>query len=154
MDNAPFPDTPEDTESRQGRRNATVHLLDEDGIPKRAHVHILKDILGLDKAYITDEGLDRFAKDTNGLPLPIEAKEELRDSLDVTQDGHLTFQGFLQLYHLQTESDEEETWHDLTAHGFDRDLNLVSSRSHAVDEEKVRVPMDRLRGLGMGGEEL
>ena len=48
------------------------------------------DILGLGKAFMTDEALDRFAMDTNGMPLPDEAKEELRDSLDVNQDGCLT----------------------------------------------------------------
>ncbi len=51
---------------------------------------ISTDIFGLGNAFMTDEALDRFAMDTNGLPLPDEAKEELRDSLDVNQDGCLT----------------------------------------------------------------
>lgn len=62
--------------------------------------------------------------------------------------GWIRFEGFLQIYQLQTENDEEETWRDLvsvyfifstkftsnerqSAHGFDRNLNLVSTRREA-----------------------
>jgi len=55
--------------------------------------------------------------------------------LDVTDTGCLTFKGFLQVYQLQTENDEEETWRDLSKHGFDRNLRLVSSRREDVDAD-------------------
>ncbi|KAG8880036.1 hypothetical protein FRB98_005369 [Tulasnella sp. 332] len=37
-----------------------------------------------------DIGLDRYAIDTNGQPFTEEAKAELREFLDVDEDGHLT----------------------------------------------------------------
>jgi hypothetical protein len=82
------------------------------------------------------EGLDEWAKDTNGAPFSQETKDELIEFLDVTDDGCLTcvcfftvdplgvlilcvgddrFKGFLQIYQLQTENDEEETWRDLVS---------------------------------------
>jgi hypothetical protein len=88
-------------------------------------------------AYLSPEGLDAWARDTNGSPFSQETKEELVEFLDVTPAGELTsvlpclslsdmpqqglltltgfcrFKGFLQLYQLQTENDEEETWRDL-----------------------------------------
>jgi len=73
--------------------------------------------------------LDEWARDTNGVPFSKETKEELIEFLDVTADGGLTcvvrrqrgwvmliknrLKGFLQIYQLQTENDEEETWRDL-----------------------------------------
>ncbi|KAG8930203.1 hypothetical protein FRC03_009066 [Tulasnella sp. 419] len=75
-------------------------------------------------AYLTNEGLDRWAIETNGEPFTAETKEELL-MLDSTDSGELTFKGFLQVYQLQTETDEEETWRDLRKHGFNRELVLV-----------------------------
>ncbi|KII89217.1 hypothetical protein PLICRDRAFT_124369 [Plicaturopsis crispa FD-325 SS-3] len=86
-------------------------------------------------AYLTPEGLDAWARDTNGAPFSAETKEELVEFLDVTDDGGLTFKGFLQIYQLQTENDEEETWRDLSNHGFDRSLRLVSTRREEADGE-------------------
>ena len=40
-------------------------------------------------AYFTASALDQWATDTNGTPLPKEAKEEL-ELLDVTEEGNLT----------------------------------------------------------------
>ncbi|EPQ58210.1 hypothetical protein GLOTRDRAFT_35936 [Gloeophyllum trabeum ATCC 11539] len=85
-------------------------------------------------AYLSEEGLDAWAKDTNGVPFSEETKEELRQFLDVTDNGDLTFKGFLQIYQLQTENDEEETWRDLSSHGFDRTLRLVSSRREELED--------------------
>ncbi|KAG9101672.1 hypothetical protein FRC06_002737 [Ceratobasidium sp. 370] len=84
----------------------------------------------VESAYLDEAGLDAWARDTNGAEFPAETKEEMRDTLDVTDKGDLTFNGFIQIYQLQTENDEEETWRDLmkSAHGFDRNLNLVSTR--------------------------
>jgi hypothetical protein len=81
-------------------------------------------------AHLSPEGLDEWARDTNGVPFSKETKEELIEFLDVTADGGLTcvarqqqrwlsdanknrLKGFLQIYQLQTENDEEETWRDL-----------------------------------------
>ena len=43
-----------------------------------------------DNAYFTPEALDQWAIDTNGSPLPAEAKEEL-ELLDGTEEGYLTY---------------------------------------------------------------
>ena len=45
---------------------------------------------GPDGAFLTEEGLDRWAQDTNGAPFTQDVKDELRESLDVTEQGHLT----------------------------------------------------------------
>lgn len=41
-------------------------------------------------AYISSEGLDAWACDTNGAPFTQETKDELVEFLDVTDDGGLT----------------------------------------------------------------
>ncbi|KAF9246184.1 hypothetical protein BU15DRAFT_84981 [Melanogaster broomeanus] len=148
---SPRPGTPEPC-SRQGRRNTQtdIQLLDDDGAISEKLEACLKHIftkycipappdvshksLGLslltppEGAYLTSEGLDEWACDTNGAPFSAETKDELIEFLDVTDDGGLTLKGFLQIYQLQTENDEEETWRDLSNHGFDRTLTLVSTR--------------------------
>lgn len=80
---------------------------------------------------MSSEGLDAWATDTNGTPFSEDTKKELMEFMDVTDTGCLTlvivipridrylltvkhrFKGFLQVYQLQTENDEEETWRDL-----------------------------------------
>lgn len=42
-------------------------------------------------AYLTTEALDKWATDTNGSPFSEETKEELKDMLDVNDDGNLTY---------------------------------------------------------------
>ena len=42
-------------------------------------------------AYLTEEGLDKWAYDTNGTSFTKETKEELMEFLDVTDDGNLTY---------------------------------------------------------------
>jgi hypothetical protein len=42
-------------------------------------------------AYLTPEGLDEWARDTNGAPFTQETKDELIEFLDVTDDGGLTW---------------------------------------------------------------
>jgi len=41
-------------------------------------------------AYLSEEGLQKWAKDTNGEPFSEETKEEVVESFDVTDDGNLT----------------------------------------------------------------
>lgn len=95
-------------------------------------------------AYITQSGLDSWARDTNGAPFSQETKDELIEFLDVTDNGELTyvfaspyafhfnrfrfrfsFKGFLQIYQLQTENDEEETWRDLASRVAHRRLHDI-----------------------------
>ncbi|KAL9939727.1 hypothetical protein V8E36_001544 [Tilletia maclaganii] len=103
-------------------------------------------------AVLSDAALDRFAFETNGAPFGAESKAEILEFLDVDELGRLTFEGFLSMYSLQTENDEDETWRDLATHGFDANLELVSTRREesGVDEGRP-VPKSRLLGTGMGG---
>ncbi|KAE8214199.1 hypothetical protein CF327_g2377 [Tilletia walkeri] len=105
-----------------------------------------------ENAVLSDAALDRFAFETNGAPFGAESKAEILEFLDVDEQGRLTFDGFLSMYSLQTENEEDETWRDLATHGFDANLELVSTRREdvSVDEGKP-VPKNRLLGTGMGG---
>ncbi|QRW26974.1 EF-hand 1, calcium-binding site protein [Rhizoctonia solani] len=103
---------------------------------------------------LTEAGLDAWARDTMGHSWSADTKEEFKSTLDVNERGELTFRGFVQIYQLQAESDEAETWRDLSAHGFDRDLNLVSTRREDV-ETPVPTPQVliwiRASDCGFGG---
>jgi len=151
-------DTPDP--ERQGRRNDSregVQLLDQDGaLSSRFEAclgHIFAKYIeppfvaqprgdGLmhppENSYLTSGGLDKYATETNGQPFSQETKQELREMLDVDDKGRLTLEGFYQIYQLQTENDEEESWRDLSTHGFDRQLQFVPSRQE--DSEEQRVP--------------
>ncbi|KAH8107031.1 hypothetical protein BXZ70DRAFT_269763 [Cristinia sonorae] len=150
---SPRPETPE-PDSRQGRRNPTaagVQLLDNEGAVSPQFELSLRHIFAKycmppaskhkgvvvipEGAHFTEEGLDAWATATNGQPFDEETKAELREMLDITEQGCLTYKGFLQIYQLQTENDEEETWRDLSAHGYDRTLKLVASRREELDNE-------------------
>ncbi|KAK9894530.1 hypothetical protein P389DRAFT_173520 [Cystobasidium minutum MCA 4210] len=76
---------------------------------------------------ILPEGLERFGRDTNGQPLPEDQLEEMRTFLDCDNDGNLLFKGFMQMYSLQTSSEEEETWKDLRTHGYNENLDFTGS---------------------------
>ncbi|PCH38095.1 hypothetical protein WOLCODRAFT_87839 [Wolfiporia cocos MD-104 SS10] len=109
MTASPRPETPE-PDSRQGRRNvaAGVQLLDDDGaisiqlesclmhifakycVPRPAPGAVGALLVPPPDAYLDEEGLDRWAADTNGAPFDEETKEELLEFLDVTDDGGLT----------------------------------------------------------------
>ncbi|EMD38421.1 hypothetical protein CERSUDRAFT_113578 [Gelatoporia subvermispora B] len=158
---SPRLETPE-PDSRQGRRNIVedgVQLLDDEGAISEQFEICLKHIFARyctpppprpspssagqisllappEGAYLTTDGLDAWAKDTNGQPFDDATKEELLEFMDVTDDGGLTLKGFMQIYQLQTENDEEETWKDLSKHGFDRSLKLVTTRREATDAEQ------------------
>ncbi|CAE6433359.1 unnamed protein product [Rhizoctonia solani] len=162
------PETPEPF-THQGRRNPnSVQLLDDDGaVSQKArrffvtalaqifskyctprpppHTSPLRIVPLVERAWMEEDGLDAWARDTNGAPFPDETKEEMKDTLDVDERGNLTFNGFIQIYQLQTENDEEETWRDLSAHGFDRNLHLVSTRreSDKPDSSGIFTPTTR-----------
>ncbi|CEL52413.1 hypothetical protein RSOLAG1IB_00954 [Rhizoctonia solani AG-1 IB] len=163
-----FSDRPETPEpfTHQGRRNPnSVQLLDNDGAISQKFMTALAQIFSkyctpqppphtspprlislVERAWMEERGLDDWARDTNGTPFPEETKEEMRDTLDVNDQGNLTFNGFIQIYQLQTENDEEETWRDLSAHGFDRNLILVSTRretDNKADSSGIFTPTTR-----------
>jgi len=81
-------------------------------------------------AYLPPDALDKWATDTNGSTLPDDQKEEIKEYMDVNEEGNLTFKGFVQIYQLQTENDEEETWKDLQKHGFTRNLEANISSTN------------------------
>ncbi|KAI8369641.1 uncharacterized protein BYT42DRAFT_617641 [Radiomyces spectabilis] len=66
--------------------------------------------------------LQDFAEATNG-------RSEIVDSFDVDDKDQLTYKGFYQMYHIQTLSDPEETLNDFQKHGYDSNLELVTSRT-------------------------
>lgn len=70
----------------------------------------------------TEADLDAFSTVTNGANLPQESKDEIREFLDTDKDGNLTLRGFIEMYHLQSDNDGEETWKDLGKLGFGDDL--------------------------------
>ncbi|ESK96842.1 hypothetical protein Moror_6420 [Moniliophthora roreri MCA 2997] len=112
-------------------------LLDSEGSITESFESVLKHIFlkyatpstpqHLESAVLFPENLDKWATDTNGQPFTQETKDELLEFMDCDQRGCLTWKGFLQVYQLQTENDEEETWRDLARHGFDRSLKLSGS---------------------------
>ncbi|GAA6060146.1 hypothetical protein JCM10212_001443 [Sporobolomyces blumeae] len=120
-------DTPETASEPAG---ANPLLLDGEGaISERLH-DILKTVFhkyskapvkpkgDSDEKVCGREGLDAFARDTNGQEMTDETYNEIVEYLDVTDDGELTFKGFIQLYQLQTENDPAETENDLRAWGY------------------------------------
>ncbi|CED84806.1 hypothetical protein [Phaffia rhodozyma] len=90
---------------------------------------------------LSSTALDLFAKDTNGAPFEKSTKDEIFTFFDTVKinggkEEGLTMKGFEEMMTLQTENDEEETWRDLAAHGFDRSLNLVPSKTTTNSDGK------------------
>ncbi|GAA5959447.1 hypothetical protein JCM21900_003759 [Sporobolomyces salmonicolor] len=144
-------------------------LLDDEGALSDKLYEILKEVFhryakpptklvaGMDEKVCGREELNRFAKDTNGQDMTDETYNEIVEFLDVTDEGELTFKGFIQLYTLQTENDPAETENDLKSWNYDpKTLELISTRKtdeKELDaEEGQKPPIERLTGTGMGGE--
>ena len=104
---------------------------------------------------MTNEDLDTWALDTNGALLSDGEKAEL-EMLDVDDDGRLTCalylccsgsqdadscpircKGFIQLYQLQTENDDDETWKDLVGPSYSH--LFWASRSLAFPDRQSTV---------------
>ncbi|KAI8820679.1 uncharacterized protein EV422DRAFT_567574 [Fimicolochytrium jonesii] len=66
--------------------------------------------------------VDDFAVATNGEKFSEDTHSELTTYFECTDDGKLTLEGFMDMYHLQTLSDEAETWKDLRKLGYDDQL--------------------------------
>ncbi|KAJ2796411.1 hypothetical protein H4R20_005536 [Coemansia guatemalensis] len=76
--------------------------------------------------FLEEAELQDFARFTNNKPFTNDELEEIRSNLKCTKEGMLLKEGFIQLYHLQTASgDDEETWKDLKKHGYDDSLKLI-----------------------------
>lgn len=85
---------------------------------------------------LTEAELDAFSTVTNGSALPLESKDEIKEFLDTDKDGNLTFAGFCEMYHLQSDNEPEETWKDLAKLGFDDNLEYIGeSLKEAGSEE-------------------
>lgn len=84
----------------------------------------------LSKLIITEDELDTFTKTVNeGKAMSKEEKDEVREYFDVDKDGNLTLTGFLEMYHLQSGGEVDETWKDLRALGFDNQLKEKEEKS-------------------------
>ncbi|KAJ3041588.1 hypothetical protein HDV00_009065 [Rhizophlyctis rosea] len=115
-------------------------LDDNDQFTPKAQKALLEIFTKYDKdtdGLLNKEELDAFATDSNGEPVayPSYPNPSFRvfdqDSLDDlfanfdNEDGKLTKDGFLDMFHLQTLSDEDETYKDLENHGYGPDLEKL-----------------------------
>ncbi|CDU23851.1 uncharacterized protein SPSC_02480 [Sporisorium scitamineum] len=85
---------------------------------------------------LTEEDLDAFSTVTNGAALPQESKDEIREFLDTDEEGNLTLRGFIEMYHLQSDNEPEETWKDLGKLGFDDSLEY---KGEEVEKTETKV---------------
>ncbi|SPO20809.1 uncharacterized protein UTRI_00286 [Ustilago trichophora] len=85
---------------------------------------------------LTEADLDAFSSVTNGAALPQESKDEIREFLDADEDGNLTLRGFIEMYHLQSDNDPEETWKDLGKLGFGADLEYKGDAEEQAESQK------------------
>ncbi|KAK0483538.1 hypothetical protein IW261DRAFT_960033 [Armillaria novae-zelandiae] len=102
-------------------------LLDEEGDITSEFEAALRDIFNkyASPSYntLSRAQIQQYFLDTNGVASPDSQIDEIMEFMDVDENtGDLSFGGFMQIYQLQTENDEAETWKDLEKHGYDRDL--------------------------------
>ncbi|CAO3679542.1 unnamed protein product [Umbelopsis vinacea] len=125
-----------------------MHLLDDEDNFAPRFEQVLEEIFKRfdkdNKGSWTTQELNDFATQTNGKPFDKDTLEEIETFFEVTEEGNLTTNGFMQMYHLQTQNDPDETWKDLKTcrieglcalDGYDDNLNLVSSRTE--DENPI-----------------
>eukprot|EP01133_Synstelium_polycarpum_P009112 gene9112-10685_t len=77
---------------------------------------------------LTIDQLNAFAVQCNGKPFDKESLDSIQEAFECTDAGLLTKRGFLEMYYMQTISDPAETWRDISAHGYNTELDLVSSQ--------------------------
>jgi Ca2+-binding EF-hand superfamily protein len=75
---------------------------------------------------LNKEELDEFAKATNGEVFDKETLADIKENFEVNDKGWLTRDGFVDMYHLQTMADPEETWNDLKKHGMTEPLSHLT----------------------------
>lgn len=85
---------------------------------------------------MTEADLDAFSTATNGAALPQESKDEIREFLDTDKDGNLTLRGFIEMYHLQSDNDPDETWKDLGKLGFSSSLEYENERKEQTETKQ------------------
>ncbi|RKO88687.1 hypothetical protein BDK51DRAFT_17305 [Blyttiomyces helicus] len=73
---------------------------------------------------LNESELDAFAVASNGEKFSSDDKEQIWTTFETRAGSKLTEDGFIDMFHLQTTSDEEETWKDLRKHGYGDDLKL------------------------------
>lgn len=86
---------------------------------------------------LTEADLDRFSSVANGAALPQESKDEIKEFLDTDKEGNLSFRGFVEMYHLQSDNDPQETWKDLDKLGFDDQLEYKGGDGEAEGEDEA-----------------
>lgn len=89
---------------------------------------------------MTEADLDAFSTVTNGSALPQESKDEIREFLDTDKDGNLTLRGFIEMYHLQSDNEPEETWKDLGKLGFDDNLENEGGEQVSKEQKDTKDP--------------
>lgn len=87
---------------------------------------------------MTEADLDAFSTVTNGSALPQESKDEIREFLDTDKDGNLTLRGFIEMYHLQSDNEPEETWKDLGKLGFGDDLEYQEGEKESKKQKETK----------------
>ena len=83
--------------------------------------------------------LHEFSRACNaGKPFPADQIQEMRDYLDWDERADALKQyGFLQMYHLQTISEPDETWKDLYALNYDNSLKLRHTGDAAAKDGSI-----------------
>ncbi|CAO3641071.1 unnamed protein product [Mucor fragilis] len=128
--------------SEKSKEDAVYDLMvdDETGDLRPKVDKILRDIFDnfdKDKDGKWDlKELQDFATATNGRPFEDAVIEEIIESFEIDKENRLLFSGFYQMYYMQTISEPEETLKDFKKHGYDGNLDLVSSRTEEKEEEK------------------
>ncbi|KAI9175809.1 hypothetical protein H9P43_006173 [Blastocladiella emersonii ATCC 22665] len=112
-----------------------VPLLDDDDMFMPAFDKALRSIFerfDADKdGYLNVDEVQAFAVATNGKKFDEDTMAEIAlyfgdDDQKPTMMVSVT--GFMDMYHLQSQNDEDETWKDLTRLGFDHELNPVPAK--------------------------
>ncbi|ORZ36515.1 hypothetical protein BCR44DRAFT_1432047 [Catenaria anguillulae PL171] len=87
--------------------------------------------------YLSKAELQAFAVATNDKEFDEDTLEEIGTYFaDESKQPELMMavEGFLDMYHLQSQNDEDETWKDLTRLGYGPDLKLVEQEAKSKDE--------------------
>lgn len=92
---------------------------------------------------LTEADLDAFSTVTNGATLPQESKNEIREFLDTDEEGNLTLRGFMEMYHLQSDNEPEETWKDLGKLGFDDSLGYNGEQAEQPETKEAEASISK-----------
>ncbi|GAM17385.1 hypothetical protein SAMD00019534_005600, partial [Acytostelium subglobosum LB1] len=76
--------------------------------------------------------LNQFAVKCNGKPFDKDSIDAIQEAFSCNDKGELTITGFLEMYCMQSMSEPEETWRDITAHGYNSNVELKTAEESAV----------------------